>query len=184
MLWANSNNWSDWPTGPTGPSGGPTGTTGLTGATGPTGPEGEAGGILNFSDFYSLMPPDNAATVAPGTDVSFPQDGPNSGSGITRINASSFNLSEIGTYQILFKVSINEAGQLLLTLNNDALAYTVVGRATGTDQIVGMAIIETTSVNSILTVRNPADNSTALTITPNAGGTNPVSAHLVTTQIQ
>ena len=25
------------------------------------------------------MPPDNAATVAPGTDVSFPQDGPNSG---------------------------------------------------------------------------------------------------------
>lgn len=37
---------------------------------------------------------------------------------------------------------------------------------------------------SILTVRNPADNSTALTITPNAGGTNPVSAHLVITQIQ
>ena len=25
------------------------------------------------------MPPDNVATVAPGTDVSFPQDGPNSG---------------------------------------------------------------------------------------------------------
>lgn len=25
-----------------------------------------------FADFYALMPPDNAATVAHGTDVSFP----------------------------------------------------------------------------------------------------------------
>ena len=41
------------------------------------------------------MPPDNATTVAPGTDVSFPQDGPNSGSSIVRTGASSFNLSEI-----------------------------------------------------------------------------------------
>lgn len=130
------------------------------------------------------MPPDNAATVAPGTDVSFPKDGPNSGSGIARTSASSFNLGQIGTYQILFQVSVSEAGQLLLTLNGGDLAYTVVGRATGTSQIVGMAIATTTSINSILTVRKPADNSTALTITPNAGGTQPVSAHLVITQIQ
>ena len=39
------------------------------------------------------MPPDNAATVAPGTDVDFPQDGPNSGGGlIFRTGASTFNL--------------------------------------------------------------------------------------------
>lgn len=55
--------------------------------------------------------------------------------------------------------------------------------ATGTSQIIGMAIVTTTSVNSILTVRNPAGNATALTITPSAGGTRPVSAHLVITQI-
>jgi len=60
----------------------------------------------------------------------------------------------------------------------------VVGRATGTDQIVGIAIVTTTSVNSVLTVRNPAGNATALTITPLAGGTRPVPAHLVITQIQ
>ena len=42
--------------------------------------------------------------------------------------------------------------------------------ATGTSQIIGMAIIETTAVNSILAVRNPAGNTTALTITPSAGG--------------
>ena len=37
-----------------------------------------------FADFYALMPPDNSATVTPGTDVSFPQDDPNSGAAITR----------------------------------------------------------------------------------------------------
>jgi len=46
---------------------------------GPTGVTGPAGTALNYADFYALMPPDNSATVAPGTDVSFPQDGPNSG---------------------------------------------------------------------------------------------------------
>ena len=163
---------------------GPTGATGPTGPTGATGSTGTAGGILNFADFYALMPPDNAATVAPGTDVSFPQDGPNSGSDITRTSASSFNLAQIGTYQVLFEVSVDEAGQLILTLNGTDLAYTVVGRATGTTQIIGTAIVTTTSINSILTVRNPAGNSTSLTITPLAGGTRPVSAHLVITQLQ
>lgn len=138
---------------------------------------------LGFADFFALMPPDNAATVAPGTDVSFPQDGPTSGSSITRTGPSSFNLAEIGTFQILFQVSISEAGQLILTLNGADLAYTVVGRATGTSQIVGVALVTTTTINSILTVRNPAGNSTALTITPLAGGTRPVSAHLVITKL-
>jgi len=130
------------------------------------------------------MPPDNAATVAPGTDVSFPQDGPSSGSDITRTGPDSFNLAQIGPYQVLFLVSVTEAGQLILTLNGPDLAYTVAGRATGVSQIVGMAIVTTTSVNSILTVRNPAGTAAALTITPLTGGTRPVSAHLVITQIQ
>lgn len=129
------------------------------------------------------MPPDNASTVAPGTDVSFPQDGPNGGNGITRTGQSSFNLAQIGSYQILFQVSVGEAGQLLLTINGADLAYTVAGRVTGTSQIIGMAIVTTTSVNSVLTVRNPAGNATALTITPFAGGTRAVSAHLIITQV-
>ena len=139
---------------------------------------------MGYADFYALMPPDNAATVAPGTDVSFPQDGPNSGTGIARSGPSSFTLTEIGAYQVLFQVSVTEPGQLILTLNGEDLAYTVAGRATGTSQIVGMAIVETTAVNSVLTVRNPEGTAEALTITPLAGGTRPVSAHLVITQIQ
>lgn len=138
---------------------------------------------LDYADFYALMPSDNADTVAPGTDVDFPQDGPNGGVGISRISASSFNLSNIGVYQVLFEVSVTEAGQLGLTINGAELDYTIVGRATGSNQIVGVALVETTLVNSVLTVRNPAGNTTALTITPLAGGTSPVSAHLVITQI-
>lgn len=162
---------------------GPRGPRGPIDETGPAGPQGEAGGVLNYADFYALMPPDNSATVAPGTDVSFPQDGPNSGSGIVRTGPDSFNLTQIGTYQVLLQVSVTEAGQLLLTLNGEDLAYTVVGRATGTSQIFGMAIVTTTTINSILTVRNPAGNAAALAITPLAGGTRPVSAHLVIMQI-
>ena len=181
------------PTGLTGPQGiagvtGPTGAPGSatsTGATGPTGATGASGGLLAFADFFALMPPDNAATVAAGSDVSFPQDGPTDGSSfIARTGPSSFNLANIGVYQVIFQVSVTEAGQLILTLNGSDLAYTVVGRATGTSQIVGVALVQTTVVNSLLTVRNPAGNSTALTITPLAGGTRPVSAHLTITQIQ
>ena len=173
------------PTGATGPQGaqGPVGPQGPVGDTGAQGPQGLPGGVLGYADFYALMPPDNAATVAPGTDVSFPQNGPIANTNIGRLGPSSFNLGPIGTYQILFQVSVTEAGQLILTLNGQDLDYTVAGRATGTSQIVGMAVVTTTAVNSVLTVRNPAGNAAALTVTPLAGGTRPVSAHLVITQL-
>ena len=130
------------------------------------------------------MPPDNAATVAPGTAVSFPQDGPSSGTEITRIGPSTFNLAAVGTYQVMFQVSVTEAGQLILRLNGADVASSVVGRATGTSQIVGMSLVTTSSINSVLEVGNPAGNSTALTITPLADGTRPVSAHLVITRVR
>jgi hypothetical protein len=158
---------------------------GADGAQGPIGPVGPTGpaGPAEFAEFFALMPPDNAATIAPGTDVSFPQDGPASGN-ITRTSADEFNLAEAGIYRVAFNVSISEAGQLILTLNGVDLAYTVTGRATGTSQITGEAFVETSSSNAILTVRNPASNSTALTVTPLAGGANPVSATLTIEQLQ
>ena len=171
-------------TGVTGATGaqGVTGATGATGSTGSTGATG-ASASCSYANFFALMPSDNAATVAPGTDVSFPQDGPTGGAAIARTGPGTFNLASIGTYQVMFQVSISEAGQLILTLNGADLAYTVVGRATGTSQITGMALITTTVSNSILTVRNPAGNSTALTVTPLAGGTRPSSASLVVAQL-
>jgi hypothetical protein len=139
--------------------------------------------VIPFSDFYALMPGDNAATVAVGAAVDFPQDGPTSGV-ITRVNNSQFNLPNIGTYEVFFQVSVDEAGQLMLRMNGVELAYTVVGRATGTNQLTSMCMVTTSGINSTLEVVNPSGNSTALTITPLAGGTHSVSAHLVIKQIQ
>lgn len=177
------------PQGETGPAGargadGETGPQGPVGRAGPAGAAGPAGpaGTSEFAQFFALMPPDNAATVAPGTDVDFPQDGPSSG-GIARTGPDAFDLAEVGTYRVAFNVPVTEAGQLILTLNGADLAYTVTGRATGTSQIAGEALVQTTVVNSILTVRNPAGNPTALTITPLAGGTRPVSATLIVEQL-
>lgn len=140
----------------------------------------------SFGDFFALMPGDNAATVGAGTPVSFPQNGPSSG-GVVRTNATTFLLPNIGTYQIFFQVSVTEAGQLVLALNSGSgfieLPATVVGRATGTSQIVGMSYVTTTAPNSLIQVWNPTGNSPALTITPVAGGTHAVSAHLVILQL-
>lgn len=174
------------PIGETGPQGpvGATGPQGPIGETGPRGPAGEPGGIASFAEFYAVMPPDNAATVAVGADIEFPQDGPSAGTDITRGSDTSFVLATPGVYQVLFEASIDEPGQLVLTLNGAELDYTVVGRATGTSQIVGMALVETTAEESVLTVRNPTGNATALTLTPSAGGTNPVSAQLIITRLQ
>ena len=172
-------------TGPTGPTGeiGPTGLTGEIGSTGPTGIAGTSGGaVLAAADFYALMPPDNAATVAVGADVEFPNDGPILGTDITRLTATTFNLASIGIYQVLFQVSVTEAGQLVVSLNGTEIAATVVGRATGTSQIVETCLIQTSAPNTVITVRNPASESTALTITPLAGGTEAVSAHLTITR--
>jgi hypothetical protein len=125
------------------------------------------------------MPGDNAVTVQPGTAVQFPQNGPAVGNGsLTRTNGSTFLLSNIGTYNVSFVVSVSEAGQLELALNGVALPYTVAGRATGTSEIVGESLVTTTTVNTLLTVENPAGENTALSITPLAGGTDPVSATL------
>lgn len=104
--------------------------------------------------------------------------------GITRLTDSSFSLGNIGTYQVFFEASFTEAVQLVLTLNGTEIPYTVVGNSANGSQITGISLITTTAENSVLTVRNPTGTATAVTLTPSAGGTNPVSAHLLITRIQ
>ena len=130
------------------------------------------------------MEPDNPEPIEADTDVSFPRTGPTSGTTITRISDTAFNLAEEGVYQVFFQVSAAEAGQLILTLNGEDLPYTVAGRAAGGSQIVGISLVSTDAPNTVLTVRNPDGTAPALTLSPQAGGTRPISAHLVITQLQ
>ncbi len=140
--------------------------------------------MLNFAEFYALMPPDNATAVAPDEDVLFPRDGAASGDGIARSGPGAFTLAEPGVYQVLFVVTTNQSAQLVLTLNGEALPWTVVGRNSGGSQVTGMALVVTEEEDAVLTVRNPAENPPALIITPDAGGTQPVSAHLIILQLR
>jgi hypothetical protein len=151
------------------------------GVQGEVGPEGPSC-ILAFGYFFALMPGDNSATVAPATAVGFPGTGP--ANGVFRASATEFWLPAIGIYEVSFQVSIGEPGQLGIWIDDVELPYTVAGRATPTSQISNQVLVETNVPDSRLSVRNPAGNSTALTVTPVAGGNHAVSASLVIKQIQ
>ena len=138
---------------------------------------------LSFLDAYAVMPSDNGTAVAVGADVSFNRIAATSAYDITATTASRFTLGPIGVYQVDFNVPFDGSGQLVLTLNNVQLAQTVVGKL-ATGYVSGSYIIATTAVNSIVTVRNPTGNPTALTISTSLGGTLPVSAHLVITRLR
>ena len=136
----------------------------------------QKGGAVNYQDFYALMPSDNVATVPINGAIEFPQTAI-SNSIITRTSPSAFNLPDIGTYEISFQASIQEQTQLGIFLNGVLLSSSVVGRSTGTTQIVGTSLVTTSIVNSVLSINNLG--FVAITLAPNAGGTNPVSAHLI-----
>ncbi len=153
---------------------GPIGPIGLTGATGATGQSG----VFSAANYYLITP---AAPIIPGAPIIFSNDGPAFGTDITRINGANFNLQTIGIYQVFFQASITESGQLSILLNG--IPTLIVGRATGTCQIVAMSLIQTILPNSVISIVNPVTETTALTLTPFAGGTSQVSAHLVITRI-
>lgn len=140
------------------------------------------GGSMGYSEFFALMPGDNTATIAAGAAIEFPQNGITDGL-ITRLSTSEFILPTSGIYLVHWQVSISEAAQLVISLNGLELPNTLVGRATGTTQIVGHTIISTTLANSVLSITNPLGNTPALTVTPTAGGTHAVTANLVITKI-
>jgi hypothetical protein len=82
-----------------------------------------------------------------------------------------------------FSVSVNEAGQLMLALNSVEQLYTVYGRATGTSEISGEALVMTSAKSAVLKVINPSGNAAALTVTPEAGGTHAAVASIVVQQL-
>jgi hypothetical protein len=128
------------------------------------------------------MPEDNQIVVGAGEPVAFPQDGPSNGV-IVRLTDGDFLLPNIGIYEITFQVSVTEAGQLIVVLNDIEQPSTVVGRTAISSQIVGVYLISTEIINSILSISNPINANTSLTITQSAGGDNPVTAHLIIKQL-
>jgi len=177
-------------TGPTGPRG-PTGATGAIGATGQKGATGATGAtganfVLEFAEFFAIMPPDNPNGIAIGDPIAFPQNGPTQGTIVRDPLApnTSFVLTNPGVYRIDFTCTITETAQLILGLDTGSgvveLPNTVVGRATGTCQIIGICLLTIVSPGSKLSVRNPLGNPPVpITLTPISGGTRPISSRLI-----
>lgn len=164
------------PTGPQGATGatgavgptGPQGVAGPTGATGAVGPTGPAGGISEYASFYALAPNDNPTAIAQNTAVEFPNTTAST-TGITRLTNSTFNLTDTGTYLIMFKVNTNTAGQLGIAVNGAVQPSATFGNAADDGIIEGKTIITTTAANTVLSIVNPI--ATTVTVTPSAGGT-------------
>lgn len=174
-------------TGATGPTG-PQGIQGLTGATGPTGPQGIQGvtgatgptgpaGASEYASYYATAPGDNPTAVTAGNAVEFPTTSSQS-TGITRLSDSTFNLAEAGTYLVAFRVNSTNAGQLQIAVNSNGLANGIFGTSTEGASIDGATVITTAQANSVLSIINPTNSTSPITITQNAGGANPTISTL------
>ena len=172
------------PTGPTGPQGiqgetgatGPTGPQGIQGVTGATGPTGPAG-ASEYASYYATAPGDNPTAVTAGNAVEFPGTSSQS-TGITRLSDSTFNLAEAGTYLVAFRVNSTDAGQLQIAVNSNGLANGIFGTSTEGSSIEGVTVITTAQANSVLSIINPTNSTSPITITQNAGGANPTVSTL------
>ena len=171
-------------TGPTGPQGiqgetgatGPTGPQGLQGVTGATGPTGPAG-ASEYASYYATAPSDNPTAVTAGNAVEFPGTSSQS-TGVTRLSDSTFNLAEAGTYLVAFRVNTTNAGQLQIAVNSNGLANGIFGTSTEGASIDGVTVITTAQANSVLSIINPTNSTSPITITQNAGGANPTVSTL------
>jgi hypothetical protein len=135
----------------------------------------------HFAEFYALMPPDNAVAVAVGDSIDFPRDGLFFGDSIERSGSSDFEflLKAIGTYKITFQASIAQAGQLGILLNGALVTKSIVGKASTGGQLFCSCLVNSTVVDSTLSIVNPLGNVGSLTLTVSAGGASAVSANLL-----
>jgi hypothetical protein len=189
--------------GPIGPSGadglpgpiGPSGADGLPGPIGPVGPIGPAGlsALSNFADFYGLMSNglinDNPNDIEPGYAVNFPKPLINTYGTIQRLNGTNpntFSLPPNGVFEITFQVTVQNTGELVIVLNGQELAMTVVGKSGG-GMLVGMSIISTPPINSsTLSINNPSTAvAGGLKIDESSGSalSQPLSCHLIIKQL-
>ncbi len=171
--------------------GGVRGAAGAAGVAGLAGIAGVAGtsAVLDFGDFYVLdTDPQYSALLvtglAAGAAMPFPHNGATSSGGVTRTGDTTFQLAAVGTYLVQFEVTAANAAQLQLRLNGAYIANSVVGRATGQTQIVGISLVTTTTANSILEVVNPPGNTVLTLPAVGSSGAQTFSDHLSIMRIQ
>ncbi len=124
---------------------------------------------------------EETVNLSPGEDYPLPDNGPTEG-GISRIDETSFNLAETGSYLVMFHVTTIQTPKLGLTLNGEILDYTIAGRPSGGSEIVGMTVVTTTQENAVLTLRYPEGENGGEAVTADNPTLNTTS-HLVIVRI-
>jgi hypothetical protein len=174
-------------TGATGPAG-----AGATGATGAAG----IGGVLGFAEFWQSGA--QPGSLAAGQPVTFTNTAVGPTPGISKADAQVTNLAggaagsvitlaNVGTYEVtwIFVPAADGGTQLALGPTQVALViqpYTMAGRTVGATQIIGNALITTTTPSSALCVIAATGNTAALQ-SATAGTTNTASTSVTIKQI-
>lgn len=138
-------------------------------------------GLSEFANFYGISPDNYTSDIQNGSCVPFPLTGELEGN-IIPLTVSTFQLSDIGIYDVSWVVPVNQTGQLELLLNGVSVAKSIMGTGTTFTILSNRLLIDTTVVNSTLCVANPVGN-TNITVTPDAGGVNASTAQLTILRI-
>jgi hypothetical protein len=130
---------------------------------------------------------DNPSSIMPGTSVNFPKPLVNTYGSIQRVSGSTsqFILPANGSFEVMFQVTIQNTGELVVVLNGAEQFMTVVGKS-GNGQVIGMSILSTPAGGvSILSINNPVSAvNGGLKIDEATGAlSQPLSCHLIIKQI-
>ena len=148
---------------------------GLQGPVGATGPRGASGGLLSYGDFYSPAPGLDDVTIPAGGDIPFPRNGVIANTDIGRVSSTEILLSVPGVYFVTFRVNVATSGQALLTLNGVPQSATAAGTGQNDSVLFGTALLNVTASGTLLTLRNPVENNSAVVLSSAPGGTLPVA---------
>lgn len=129
--------------------------------------------IINYSVFYSSS---HDKPIKSGDAIPFACNG-NSNNIIKRSSPSKFILPTSGIYEINFEASISTPGKMVITINGVEIKYSIVEKYKDNNQINGMALIHTTSPNSILCINNPIKDTMPLMLIPGS------TQHLIIKQL-
>lgn len=137
-------------------------------------------GLSEFANFYGFDG-NYTSPIVNNTCVPFPLTSELQGN-IIPLSVSTFQLSDIGIYQISWVVPVNTTSQLELQLNGIPIDKSRMGTGTGFTILSNSILIDTTVVNSTLCLANPINN-TDLIVTPQAGGVDNTTAQLTILRI-
>lgn len=148
----------DGATGPTGPQG----EIGPTGPEGPTGPTGPAGGAV--AEAANLFTPAtiNANSYRPGEAIEFTNVAYTT-NGISRPSTTKIVIANPGIYSISYLANATNSGRLEIRLNDVSVPYSIDSVTNG-GLIANTVIVPITEPNSVITINNPSDSMSSLSL--------------------